>query len=113
MPCDTRLKPRQTIAERKTEIIKAIGKVQAGILKGRVKMKVGPQGAVVFEGIGEERDGLTDACIYRRIMATGSALAKAELLKAEQMSGRSVNKQVIGQGAHSHDGGVTWHNHKG
>jgi hypothetical protein len=25
------------------------------------------------------------------------------------MAGRTVNKQIIGQGVHSHDGGQTWH----
>jgi hypothetical protein len=46
-------------------------------------------------------------------MATGSGLAKAQIAKAEAIAGRSVNKQVVGHGAHSHDGGQTWHDHKG
>ena len=109
MPCDTRLKPRQTIQERADEIRRAVGKVQARLIDKRVKIKIGPQGAIAFEGIPEDvRDGLTDACIYRRIMATGSALAKAEIMRAEQIAGRPVNKQAIGQGWHTHDG-VNWH----
>jgi hypothetical protein len=59
-----------------------------------------------------ERDGVTDACAYRRILVSGSALAKEAILKAEIRAGRSVDKLVIGQGAHSHDGGRTWHDHK-
>lgn len=114
MPCDTSLKPNQTIKQRADEIIRAVGKIQAGLIKGRVKAKVGPQGAVAFEGItDEERDGLTDACIYRRIMATGAALAKMEITKAEQLAGRTIDRRVVAHGVHSHDGGRTWHNHKG
>jgi hypothetical protein len=31
------------------------------------------------------------------------------IAKAEQVAGRSVNRQVVGQGVHSHDGGESWH----
>jgi len=114
MPCDTRLKPRQTISQRAAEVKNATERLAAALAAGRVKVKVGPQGAVAFEGWDEtSRDGITDACAYRRIMATGSAMARLAVAKAEQLSGRSINKQVIGQGAHSHDGGHTWHDHKG
>lgn len=114
MPCDTRLKPRQTIQQRVEEVRKVVSKVSDALTRGRVKPKIGPQGAIAFEGLDEaERDGVTDACIYRRIMVTGSALAKAAIARAEQLAGKSVNRQVIGQGAHSHDGGHTWHDHKG
>jgi len=48
------------------------------------------------------------------ILGMAAAIAAAPAIKrAEAMSGRSVNKQVIGQGAHSHDNGRTWHDHKG
>ena len=46
-------------------------------------------------------------------MISGSPLAKMKIAQAELLAGRTVDKQVIGQGAHSHDGGKTWHNHKG
>jgi hypothetical protein len=52
---------------------------------------------------------VTDACAYRRIMATNSALARAAIARAEQLSGRSVDKAAVAHGMHSHDGGVTWH----
>ena len=114
MACDTRLKPKQTIQERAEEVRRATSRLQARLMDGRVKAKVGPQGAIAFEGwTAEERDGVTDACAYRRIMATGSALAKAAIAKAEQLAGRSVDRKVVGIGAHSHDGGTTWHSHKG
>lgn len=114
MPCDTRLKRNQTISERKIEILKATEKFVQGIKSGSVKVKVDPKGGIVFTGISDEdRDGLTDACAYRRVMASGSAMAIAAIARAEQMAGRSVDKQLVGQGYHSHDGGKTWHDHKG
>lgn len=110
MPCDTSLAPNQTINQRADEVRSVVQRVQVGLTSGTVKVKVGPQGAVAFDGISDaQRDRVTDACIYRRIMATGSALAKAAIARAEQLSGRTVDRQVIGQGAHSHDGGKTWH----
>src|SRR5262245_57603811 len=114
MPCDTKLKPRQTISERKAEVKKAVEKLDRLIVSGQVRGKIGPQGAIAFSAWGDnERDGVTDACAYRRIIATGSMLAKAKIAQAEMMAGRSVSKQIVGQGAHSHDGGHTWHDHKG
>lgn len=114
MPCDTKLKPRQTIQERAWEVRKAVGSLEQALAARRVRVKIGPQGAIAFEGWqDQDRDGVTDACAYRRIMATGTALARAEIARAEQMSGRTINRQVIGQGAHSHDNGKTWHDHKG
>lgn len=114
MPCDTKLKRNQTIQQRAEEVRRAVGRIDFLLLSRRVKPKVGAQGAIAFEGIPEDvRDGVTDACIYRRIMATGSALAKAELARAELLAGRSVDRRVIAQGHHSHDGGQSWHDHKG
>lgn len=114
MPCDTRLRKNQTISERKTEVKKAVSVLDKLIAQGQVRVKVGPQGAIAFTAWGDnERSGVTDACAYRRIMMTGSVLAKAKIAQAEAMAGRAVNKQIVGQGHHSHDGGLTWHDHKG
>ena len=111
MACDTRLKPRQTISERKDEVRRATEQFVAGLKTGRVKAVVDRKtGAIAFSGLTEdERDGVTDACAYRRILASGSQLAIQALLKAEQLAGRPVNKQLVAQGYHSHDGGTTWH----
>jgi hypothetical protein len=110
MPCDTQLKPKQTIQQRAEEVRQAVARIALGLTTGRVQVKVGPQGAVVFNGVRpEERDGVTDACIYRRLMVTGSALARAKIQQAEQLAGRSVDRKLIGQGVHSHDSGRTWH----
>jgi hypothetical protein len=114
MPCDSRLKPKQTIQERAAEVRQAVQRLAEALAAGRVKAKVGPQGAIAFEGWdATSRDGITDACAYRRIMSTGSALARMHIARAEQMAGRGVNRAVVGHGVHSHDGGRTWHNHKG
>ena len=114
MPCDTKLKANQTVKQRADEVRKAAERISAGLASGTVKVKVGPQGAIAFVGLAEEeRDGITDACAYRRVMVSGSALAKAAIARAEQLAGRTVDKRVIGQGAHSHDEGRTWHDHKG
>jgi hypothetical protein len=114
MPCDTRLKQNQTITERKDEILRTVQAVQQGLVNGRIKAKIGPQGAIAFDGLlASERNDVTDVCIYRRLMSTGSSLARMQIAKAEQLAGRSVSAQAVSQGAHSHDGGHSWHSHKG
>lgn len=114
MPCDTQLKPQQTIQQRADEIRRAVEKLARGITSGAVRVRVGPQGAVAFEGFSDtDRDRITDACAYRRLMVSGNALAKSAIARAEQIAGRGVSRQAIAHGAHSHDGGATWHDHKG
>jgi hypothetical protein len=112
MPCDTRRKRGQSISLRKQEVAQVAADVNSLIAAGKVKPKIDKKtGAIAFEGIDPNlRDDVTDACIYRRIMVSGSALAKAKIAQAEALAGRTVNRQVIGQGVHSHDGGETWHN---
>lgn len=110
MACETMRKPKQTIQERIAEIKAAIEALDKSLLRRKVKPVVGPQGAITFTGWDvKDRNGVTDACAYRRIMATGSALARAEIARAEQLAGRSVDRKVVGQGTHSHDGGQSWH----
>lgn len=114
MPCDTKLLPGQTLTERKAEIRDSVGYLDALIRAGRVRPVIGPQGAIAFEGWKDsDRKRITDACAFRRIQATGSALAREAIAKAERMAGRTVNREAIAVGAHSHDGGRTWHGHKG
>jgi hypothetical protein len=112
MACDTRLKPRQTIQQRAQEVREAVNRLATAIATGRVKVVIGPQGAITFQGWDDaSRDAVTDGCAYRRILATGNAMAKMHIARAEQMAGRTVNKQTVAQGHHSHDGGATWHKH--
>lgn len=113
MPCDTRLLPGQSISQRKEEIKTSVDKLARALATGRIKAKVGPQGAIAFEGWTEEdKSRVTDACAYRRLLATGSPIALQAIARAEALAGRSVDKQMVAQGAHTHDG-VHWHSHKG
>jgi hypothetical protein len=110
MPCYSIVKPNQTKAQRKLEIQKATAAIDRMIAAKKVIVKVGPQGAVTFVGIpASVRDGMTDVCVYRGIMAKGSQAAKMQMAKAAQMAGVRVNEEAITQGIHSHDGGATWH----
>ena len=113
MPCDTRTLPGQTLTERKAEVREAIAKLTAELVAGRVKAIVGPQGAVAFTGSVLKDNRVTDACAYRQLMTSGSALARQAIARAEMLAGRSVSRQAVAIGAHSHDGGHTWHSHKG
>jgi hypothetical protein len=114
MPCDTRVKRGQTLQQRATEVRDVVARIAKRIVSGQVRIKVGPTGGVALEGVTEaERDDVTDACIYRRVMATGSVLEKMAFQRAEQLAGRSVDRQSLAHGHHSHDGGHTWHHHKG
>lgn len=110
MPCDTRLKRGQTIKQRADEVRKATAKIEQLLATGAVKAVVGPKGAFALQGLSEEiRDGITDACAYRRIMAGQSMTAKLAIMKAEQLAGTSISRATVASGMHSHDGGKTWH----
>jgi hypothetical protein len=108
MVCETTLKRRQTARERTEEVRRAVARLSAALVAGRVKAVVGPQGAIAFTGWAEaERDGVSDACAYRKILVEGSALAKAAIAQAEQIAGRSVDRWALAQGWHLHGDG--WH----
>lgn len=110
MACDTTPRKGQTLTQRKEEVREVLARVARGLVTGKITAKVGPQGAIAFAGLLEnERAGVTDACVYRLLMVTGSAQAKLALMKAEQLAGRSVSRQALAHGHHSHDGGHTWH----
>lgn len=113
MPCDTKFKRRQTLSQRQAEVRQVIADVNSLIAAGKVKPIIDKKtGAIAFSGIDDNlRDDVTDACIYRRIMVSGSALAKAKIEQAEAIAGRTVNKQAVAQGVHSHDDGKTWGSH--
>ena len=113
MPCDTRLKRGQSISDRKSEVQRAVERLNRGLTSGSIKALVSKQGGIQFEGFSaNERDGITDACALRRILATGSSSAKLGIQKAEQRAGRTLDKTAIAQGLHTHGDGV-WHHHKG
>ena len=110
MPCASKLKAGQTIAQRAAELRKRGEQIDKLLAAGRVSATIGKQGGIAFTGIPEDvRDGMTDACVYRAIMARGSHQAKMAIAKAERLAGRVVDKKVVAQGLHSHDGGQSWH----
>jgi hypothetical protein len=112
MPCDTRPRRNQTLTQRKAEVRATVSSLDKLLAARRVKPIIGPQGAITFAGWSStERNDVTDACAYRQLLVTGSALALAEIARAEAMAGRSVNKQALAVGVHSHDGGKTWGQH--
>lgn len=109
MVCETRLKLRQTLAQRKDEIRRMVARLSEGLTSGRIKAVVGPQGAIAFVGLTEaDRAGVTDACAFRMLMISGSPLAGAAIARAEALAGRSVDRRTLAQGTHSHDGGASW-----
>ena len=113
MPCDTRLKAGQTISERKVEIKASVDKLAAALAAGKVKPVIGAKGGIAFPGWAEGQTGrVGDACAYRRLMSSGSALAKMAIERAEMMAGRKVDRQAVAQGLHTHDG-INWHDHRG
>jgi hypothetical protein len=112
MTCDTRLAPRQTLAQRKAEVRKASAIIDKLIAQRKVGVKVGPQGAVTFTGVSDsDRAGMTDGCIYRMLTNGGSAAVRLAIHRAEMTAGRAVDRKAVAQGVHSHDGGNTWSTH--
>lgn len=112
MPCDTRRKRGQSIQQRAAEVKKVVYDVNSLIASGKVKPVVDKKtGAIAFQGLSDTiRDDVTDACIYRRLQISGSSLTQAAIARAEALAGRTVNKQALAAGVHSHDDGGSWHN---
>ena len=112
MACETMPRTKtQTLTQRKAEVKEIVSFTDELIRKGLVKIVVDKKtGAIVFVGMtAAERGGVSDACTYRLIMSTGTALAKLAIARAEQLAGRTVNRQALAAGIHSHDGGHTFH----
>jgi hypothetical protein len=111
MPCDVTRRPNQTLDQRKTEVRTAIAALSAALAAGRAKAIVSKAtGSVAFRGWPEgENARVTDSCAYRMLLISGSALAKVAIQRAEQLAGRTVDRQALTAGWHSHNGGETWH----
>ena len=102
---ETRLTPEQ----RRRELAEALAKVERELRLKRVRVKIGPQGAIAFDGWSEaDRRGLTDVCTVRKLRAKGSAAFRTALAEAERSAGRKANLATVGAGIHSHDGGKSW-----
>lgn len=108
MVCDTKLFAGQTVEERAEEIQRVVLRLTEGLVNGTITAVVGAQGGIAFDGLADAR-GVSDACAYMQVMAGDNALAKLAILQAEQLAGRSVDANALAHGAHSHDGGKTWH----
>ncbi len=110
MACETMRTPGQTLAERMEQVKRALQRLEQSIQGGRVKVGIGPNGAIVLQGW-TDRDGVTDACAYRSLTANNSWAMRQAVQRAEAMSGRKVNARAVAEGHHSHDGGKTWERH--
>jgi len=114
MACETRLQNRnQTLSQRKAQVKDIVAFTDELIRKNKVRIVVDKKtGAIAFLGMTDaERGGVSDACTFRMIMTTGSALAKQAIARAEQLAGRGVSRQALTNGTHSHDG-TSWSTHK-
>ena len=113
MACDTRLKPRQTIQQRAAEVRAAVVRLAQGLAAKRITLVIDPvTGAPAFANWDDtSRDGVTDLCAFRTIARTGSPMFIELVKQAQALAGRSLDKQAMAQGIHSHDNGVTWHKH--
>ena len=109
MPCDSRLRQGQTLANRIDEVKRAQAKLEALLRAKSVKVAIAPNGAVAFTGWKkEDRSGLSDACIYRTLSAAGSWELRQAVARAQAETGRVVNPQAVAAGWHSHDDGKTF-----
>lgn len=108
MPCDTQLRSGQTLEGRNNQIKAALERLKRALQSGAVKVNIGPNGAVAFQGW-KDRDDVSDVCAFRTLTAEGSWELRQAVVKAEAMTGRKVNPNAVGSGTHSHDGGKTWH----
>jgi hypothetical protein len=114
LPCDRTPRPNQSLDQRKTEVRTAIAALSAALAAGTAKAIVSrATGSVAFRGWEEgENARVSDACAFRMIMVSGSALAKQAIARAEQLAGRTVDRQALAQGIHAHadgNGNLVWH----
>ncbi|HEY8926191.1 MAG TPA: hypothetical protein VIU64_17535 [Polyangia bacterium] len=110
MPCDTVRSEGQTLEQRNDQVKKSLTKLEQALRDNRVRVKIGANGAVAFEGWKpEDRDDVTDVCAYRTLTAQGSSALRMAVARAEAQQGRKVNPHAVAAGTHSHDGGKTWH----
>lgn len=104
MPCDTSTTLTQYQKQAQSAALK---RLQTLLAAGSVKVKIGAQGAVAFDGWAE-RGGLSDVCAYRRLLAANSPELRRAVMRAEAISGRKIDGKTVAAGVHSHDGGLTW-----
>lgn len=107
MPCDTVRNVEPVVRKKQIEV--ALERLEKALAMGKVTVKVGANGAIVFNGWGkDDRNFVTDVCAFRKLTAKGSWELRRAVAKAEAIAGRKVNVAAVGAGIHSHDGGKTW-----
>jgi len=110
MPCDTQRSAEQSEEQRRREIELALADLERRLTAWSVRLVVGPDGAVAFDGWGAaERRGVTDVCAYRTLAQRDSWPLRQARAAAEMLAGRSVDAASVAAGRHSHDGGHSWH----
>lgn len=112
MACGSMVKPGQTLAGRMAEVKASLARLEQALAGGRVRVGIGPNGAVTFQGWAvTDRDDVSDVCAYRSLAASNSWALRQAVARAEATSGRKVNAGAVAAGHHSHDGGHTWEKH--
>lgn len=110
MVCEASRRQEQSAADRAREIRETLKRLEGLLAFGTVRVVIGPRGELAFAGWEEkERQGVSDVCAYRKLVAAGSFELKRAIQKAETLAGRRLNPQAIAAGVHSHDGGQTFH----
>jgi len=98
--------------ETKARQTTAISRLDSMLQLGTASVVIGVNGAIAFKGARDlAESGLTDVCVYRRLLASNSPGLRRAIAKAEVYAGRKVNEQAIASGQHSHDGGKSWGSH--
>ena len=100
MPCMDGLVSQSNIEAALLELGRALD-------NGDARVVVGDNGAVAFAGEWDRR-GMSDVCAYRALLVANSWELRQAVARAEALAGRSIDRQMIETGVHSHDGGVTW-----
>ena len=107
MPCDTPIRPNQTVAQRIKQRNESLARLEALIQANTVKIILDKRtGALMFSGWkrDDDRGGVTDACAYRVLTSRNSAVLRSAIDRAEVQQGVKVNAKAVAAGVHSHDG---------
>lgn len=107
MPCDTSQDLTPAKRQRMTDAVERLNKALGN---NEVTLVIGAAGSIAFKGW-NEREGVADLCAFRRLAASNSANLRRAIMRAEAVSGKTINQRAIINGVHSHDGGKTWGTH--
>ena len=112
MPCETKNLNGITQQQRNEQVRRSLVLLEALLAGGQVNLKIGPTGAIVFQGWSDkDRDFVSDVCAYRALTNQGSTALRRAVVRAQAIAGRTINQSAIAAGSHSHDGGTTWSHH--